>query len=163
MSRPLTVFHPLPDGAAAGEVLTTDPGQWLPGAPRHVGPDTWELTLTGAGTSRRVRCHVGPPWRTGTTRWRTVRWEPASAPSDAVPVERLLPTLQAELGVVDSDTTSLVLDGVYDVPGGPLGELVDAIALHRIARRTATGFLAELADRLLGADAPTDSDELAGR
>jgi hypothetical protein len=92
-----------------------------------------------------------------------VRWEPASVPSDAVPVERLLPTLQAELGVVVSDTTSLVLDGVYDVPGGPLGELVDAIALHLVARRTATGFLAELAGQLLGADAPTDSDELAGR
>jgi hypothetical protein len=109
--------------------------------------------VSGPGTTRRVHCHVGAPWRTGSTLWRALTWDPGPDPADPVPVERLLPRLEAELGLVASEPACLVLDGSYAVPGGPVGEFIDAIALHRVARRTAASFLARLAGALVASEA----------
>jgi hypothetical protein len=46
--------------------------------------------------------------------------------------------------------TQLDLAGTYDPPLGVLGEAVDAIAMHRIAEQSVTGFVRDVAAFLRG-------------
>jgi hypothetical protein len=67
--------------------------------------------------------------------------------------------LDAELGLnVDDGRLTLILDGRYDAPGGRIGELVDAVAMGRIARRTLERLLVAIAANLLGSH---PADQLA--
>lgn len=153
MTRPLTAFHPLPSDAALLTRFRDDPGLWLPGA-RAVGAGRWELEVEGLGLRRPVEVTVGPAWSIGECWWRTLSWTPVGVPSDLLPLERGLPVLDAELGIVprpgDRHGWSLALDGRSAPPAGRLGEALDAVAFGRVARRTLGRFLAEVADGLTG-------------
>jgi hypothetical protein len=130
-----------------------DPGRWLPIA-RHEGPNTYTLTLR-AGTLRRdATATVGSPWRVGSTHWRTLAWDPVADDGEPSAVDRLLPSLDGELGIhVESGgRVTLVLDARYRPPGGMLGLAVDAVALRRVARGTVERFLEDVTARL-GAEA----------
>lgn len=150
MTRPLTAFQPIRGEAAQLRArFLSDPVEWLPGEARSVGPESWLVSLGFAGLSRTVRCQIGAPWHATETVWRTMRWVPEPEPGDVAPLERLLPSLDAELGLTIHDgSASLALTGHYDVPGSPVGELADAMLLHRVARRTALEFLAAVAGSL---------------
>jgi hypothetical protein len=137
MSRSLRSFLPLdadPDAAVAA--FRGDPQVWLADA-RHVGPDRWILEVGPAGWSHPVALTLGAPWKVGRTWWRTFAWEPTTTAGDT-PVTRLLPRLDAELGLAvrPSGHATLVLDGRYDPPGGRFGDAVDAVALGRVATAT---------------------------
>jgi hypothetical protein len=150
VSRAIRTFLPL-DGDVTSTVarFTTDPSRWLPHA-RHVGPDRWAAPVAGLGIDRPVEIAVGSPWCLGSTWWRTFSWRPLPSPNDPVPVDRLLPVLDAELGLVvqGSRQLTLVLDGRYQPPGGAVGAAIDAVALGRVARRTVEATLEAIADRL---------------
>lgn len=154
---PRSVRSFLPVGPLTSDPVTTftgDPGRWLPGV-RHVGPDRWQLDVVGLGIDRPVEMFVGDAWHVGSTWWRALRWTPLADDGDPVSVERLLPSLDAELGLARSGDTgwTLVLDGSYDPPGGVVGEALDAVALGRLARHTITGLLAAVAEQLRARDA----------
>lgn len=147
--RTLRTFLPLaapPDGLVAG--FRTDPARWLPDARRD--GDAWTIVLRAGALSRVVRVAVGAPWQAGDTTWRTLSWDPVPVRSEPVPMERLLPTLDGELGLHrdPGGRTTLVLDARYRPPGGALGAAVDAMALHRVARDTVERFLGEVGPRL---------------
>lgn len=152
MSRPLTVFLPLPGDREASGILLSDPGEWLPAGSTAAGPDAWWVPLHGAGMRRSVRCEVGQPWRTGDGVWRSLRWQPAPEEADRFPVDRLLPSFRGELGIarVHRGPSSLVLAGSYDLPAGRVGDLADAVGLRRVADRTATTFLVDISTQLQG-------------
>jgi hypothetical protein len=59
----------------------------------------------------------------------------------------LFPTMRATLSVyaLTPSETQLDLAGAYEPPLGILGEAVDAIAMHRIARESVTGFVQDVA------------------
>ncbi len=150
MPRAIRTFLPI-NGEATATVarFTTDPSGWLPDA-RRVGPDRWTAPVTGLGIDRPVEIVVGSPWCLGTTWWRTFSWRPLPTSYDPVPVDRLLPVLNAELGLVVQRIghLTLVLDGRYHPPGGAVGAAIDAVALSRVARRTVAVTLRAIADGL---------------
>lgn len=126
---------------------------WLPEA-RPVDAEHWAMTVHGGGLPRQVTARVAPPRPTGQGAWRTLFWEPThplredeltSEPSG----QRWLPRFEGELGLhIAGATTSLVLDGHYDPPGGRLGAVLDEVALHRVARRTVQRLLGDIAGEL---------------
>jgi hypothetical protein len=149
MSRSLRHFLPLEvDPVAATALFTGDAERWLPRA-RQVGPARYAIEVGTDTIERPVTVTVGEPWHVGSTWWRTCSWEPIAASGDTTPVTRLLPTLDAELGLTVRDgRATLLLDGRYDPPGGRLGDAVDAVALGRVARVTVERLLAEVARRI---------------
>ena len=134
--------------------LEADPTGWLPDA-RVIPDGRLSTVLHGAGWSHRVAVRVGAPWESATTVWRSLSWEPArTEESEADRPVRHLPTFDGELGLfVSSDVASLAIEGRYRAPGGPFGAVLDGIALHRVARRTANRLLEDIAVLLrAGAD-----------
>lgn len=93
---------------------------------------------------------VGTPWASTNTLWRSLSWEPLRA-EDAGgdrPV-RHLPVFDGELGLfVAGDRASLAIEGRYRAPGGPVGAVLDGLALHRVAQRTANRLMEDVATRL---------------
>ncbi|HEX9889966.1 MAG TPA: hypothetical protein VGA69_10840 [Nitriliruptorales bacterium] len=145
MSRPLTVFLPITFDllAPTEDVLLDDPGTWLPEASR-AEPDVWRATVHLGPVSREVMCEVGPIRDEPGSLWRDLAWTPVPHAGDRIPIHQALPSFEGEIGL-HRPRAVLVLNGAYDVPGGRLGELTDALALNGAARSTATRFLADVA------------------
>jgi hypothetical protein len=146
MVRELRAFQPL-DGDADALVATfaTDPHAWLPDSQRRLDGG-WRMTVHGASWSREVHAIVGQPWSVTRTTWRSLSWEPVNLAGDAATVSRMLPPLDGELGihVDESGRATLILDARYLPPGGLLGAAADAVALHRLARRTGQRLLQDI-------------------
>lgn len=160
--RRLSVFLPLAgDAVALARSFRADPGRWLTDA-RPDGDQAWIVPVHAGTLTRPVRVELGASWRSGTTWWRTLSWDPVSS-DDPDPgaarglAERWLPSLDAELGLhLDtSGPATLVLDARYAPPGGALGAAVDAVALQRVAQGTLQRFLRDIAAELLGAAVPS--------
>ncbi|MDX1619383.1 MAG: hypothetical protein R3320_00230 [Nitriliruptorales bacterium] len=152
MKRQLSVFLPLytefPDDLVRR--FRDDPGSWLPGPARAVGPGRWRITLRGVGLAREVECEVDEPWQAGPSVWRRAAWTPVPVPGDLVPVDKILPSFEGDVGLVrQGEDCSLVLAGAYDAPAAFLGAAADAMGLHRVARRTANQFLADVRSPLV--------------
>lgn len=152
MSRAVHVFLPVVgDQEALARAFVGDPDGWLPDA-RHVGPDEYELRVRALGWSRPVRVQLGSAWWAGASVWRALKWRPIAAVSDPLPVERLLPDLDAELGLhVAGVGATLMCKGAYHPPGGSLGSLADSTGLHRVATLTIEHLVADVAARLSSA------------
>jgi hypothetical protein len=147
VSTNVRAFLPLAgDVPALTAAFEADASRWLPDA-RRDGGDRWLLTVRAGALSRTVRALVGAPWRAGTTSWRAISWDPVGHDGEAGSLERFLPSLDGELGLhVDAaGGATLILDGRYQPPGGPLGAAADAVALHRVARHTVERFLEQVA------------------
>jgi hypothetical protein len=163
MVRELRAFQPL-DGSADALVslFAGDPGGWLPdAAPRPDGG--WLMTVHGASWSREVQAVLGEPWSVTRTTWRSLSWEPVNLAGDSATVNRMLPPLDGELGIHtdESGRATLILDARYLPPGGLLGAAADAVALHRLARRTGQRLLQDIGASLLRAAADATSDRNA--
>jgi hypothetical protein len=153
MPRTIHTFLPLEgDPGELIEIFLGEPAQWLPDA-RHAGPDHWELHVAAGPVERSVEVTVGSPWRVGGTWWRALSWRPLPEDHDPVAVERLLPALDAEVGLVQdaSGRLTLALDGRYSAPGGRIGGALDAVGLRRVARHTMERLLASIAQRMTAA------------
>ena len=74
-----------------------------------------------------------------------IEWKAAHRPG-------LFPKMRATLSVYPLTATETQLDlaGTYEPPMGVLGEAVDAIAMHRIAKESVTGFVRDVAAFLRG-------------
>lgn len=164
MPRSVRTFLPVVgDPVALATAFDGDPARWLPGA-RRDGQDRFILALRARSLTRMVRATVGAPWRAGATRWRTLSWDPIAEDGEPTAVDRLLPSLDGELGLhaQSGGRTTLLLDARYRPPGGPLGGAVDTVAMHRLARTTVERFLEEVtarlaAEALLLDDGPVES------
>lgn len=149
MQRSVQAFLPVAGVPAALErVFSADPGRWLPNA-RHVGPGHWVLTVRAGRVQRTVDARLGGVWHSSGGCWRALTWEPMPQPGDPLPVERLLPSMEGELGLlVHQGHRTLAFDGHYRPPGGYVGAVADGVALHRVARGTAEQLLADITARL---------------
>lgn len=150
MSRSLRSFLPVSgDPEAVAAAFSGDPIRWLPNA-RRDGPDRWMLPLRAGSFTRTVSTRLGHPWRAGATRWRTLSWDPTAETPESASLERLLPSLDGELGLhlESGGRVTLVLDARYRPPGGRLGVAADAVALRRIALTSVERFLEDVAARL---------------
>jgi hypothetical protein len=68
----------------------------------------------------------------------------------AAEMDVLFPIFSGELQAtrLSDDMTELALVGSYEPPLGPVGELVDRVVLHRVARQALAGFLARVGERV---------------
>lgn len=155
MARSVQVFLPV---SGSPERLVNafghDPGRWLPSA-RRDGAQRWTIPVYAGTLSRSVTIVVGVPWRSGSTTWRSIAWDPETEDRDALHMDRFLPSFDGEIGLAaDVGTTSgganatLLVDGRYAPPGGLFGQALDAVALHRVAQRTVERFVTDVASQL---------------
>lgn len=140
------------DPDALAEAFAGDPGRWLPDV-RHAAPDAWRVRVRAGAFSREVAVRVGDPWGGAATRWRSLTWEPVPETGTPGLIDRLLPSLEAELGLHrhGASSVTLMLDGRYQPPGGVVGDAVDAVAMGRVADATVARFVADVAARLTAA------------
>ena len=151
MPSTIQTFLPMTgDPLALVAAFEGDPETWVRGSRRDGTADRWLVVLHAGALHRTVRLHVGDPWRAGSVRWRSLSWDPVGAGGDTAATDRLLPSFDGELGLhLGGDRrATLVLDGRYQPPGGRFGSAVDTIALHRLARSTATSLVATTAATL---------------
>ncbi len=159
MTRSVQAFLPASGNAQAlARAFAGDPQRWLPDA-RREGVDTWRIRVHAAGLSRAVVVTVGDVWQAGSTRWRTMRWDPVLDDGQPGAIDRVLPSFDGELGLgrIRPGACTLVLDGRYAPPGGAVGAALDTVALHRVARWTTERLLADIAAGL-SAEALLDDD-----
>jgi hypothetical protein len=136
------------DPETLARLFAGDPTTWLKPTHRE-GPDLYAVTLRGGGIRRPALASVGSPWRSATTTWRTLTWDPVADDGSPTTVDRLLPSLDGELGLhIDGERVTLILDARYRPPGGPLGAAVDLVALRRVARNTIERFLEDVVAQL---------------
>ncbi len=154
MASSVRTFLPLAGSPAALlDAFDGDASRWLPVA-RRDGPASYTLSLRAGSLRRRVTAAVGDPWQMGATHWRSLSWDPVADDGEPAAIDRLLPSLDGELGlhVEPGGRTTLVLDARYQPPGGIIGAAADAVALRRVARATVERFLEDVAAQL-GAEA----------
>jgi hypothetical protein len=126
-----------------------DPATWLPEPGRWAGDRAWTVSLRAGPAARTVACHVGSCWRDGDESWRHLAWRPVQEAGDPIPVDRLLPEFSGSIGLrVRAGITVLIVEGEYRPPAGRLGQVVDRLALHRVAGATAARFLHGVVGRL---------------
>lgn len=150
MTRPLTVFQPVAadDVAALDAVLRDDPCVWLPDA--RPGSDACVTHVHLGPLRREVLAEVGPLRDTPTSIWRDLSWTPLTPDDDRPSLGDTLPRFRGEIGLHQKRGV-LLLDGEYDVPGGRLGEMADALALGGAARMTVSRLLSEILRSATGA------------
>lgn len=86
----------------------------------------------------RIETAIGPGGRQATN--FTLRWQAAERPA-------LFPTMNAVLSIypLTPTETQLDLSGVYAPPLGPVGQALDALVLHHIAKESVAGFIQSVA------------------
>lgn len=151
MHSSVRAFLPLVgDPQLLAAVFEDDPDAWLSEPRRSGASDQWIIALRAGALRRTVQIKLGAPWRAGPTRWRSMSWDPVSPDGEPAPLDRLLPSLDGELGLHAGagDRATMVIDGHYLPPGGRFGSAVDTVALGRVAQATAESFLAAVAANL---------------
>ena len=135
--------------ARASEVLVNDPGCVVAERPTiDERRDRRFSTTLGVGLGpgghldARVVVEVGAARATGERTTIPVRWRAAGW-------ERMFPAFAGVLEAhKDGERTTLALRGTYTVPLGPLGGFGDGLAGRRVARRSLTAFVEQVARRL---------------
>lgn len=115
------------------------------------------------GGGAELRAKAGPLTVTNEVAIEVVEIRAGRSPSNTPAIEmilawkairrpRLFPTMKATLSfyALSSTATQLELVGTYDPPLGVVGDALDAIAMHKVAEASVTGFLQEVAGFLRG-------------
>lgn len=155
MTRTLDVFLPLPRETSdlPGRFLGGR-SSWLP-QPTTMRDGAWLVHAQAGPVRAVVRREVAEPLSAGQATWRKLRWVTTDHPEGRTP-RRLLPALDPQLGLAPDNGRpwSSILSGSYDPPAAWLGDVADALLLHRVARRTLHTFLVDIAGRLDARGAP---------
>lgn len=106
--------------------------------------------LGPASIRKRVRLEVGPPAPVGQWTRLPVAWR-------ASPGERLFPILDGylEIGPLTPQESKLFMKANYQPPLGRLGQAIDEVAMHRVARATVKDFVDSVVARLVESTAAT--------
>lgn len=141
-----TLVPRAPEAVAA---FRAAPDPWLPTPLRRNGVGHWQLYLWAGEIGVLVDCGVGAARWQGANWRRPVTWRPLRGDTDSL-LSRAVPSFCGALEIAQrgDDDVELILAGTYRPPGGAAGSLVDRLALHRLARRTAKTFAATVAERL---------------
>lgn len=107
-------------------------------------PSTLRIDVGATGVQQQIEIWIGTPTSTETSVSVPVTWR-------ATTHRRLFPTFEGQLCVVGSGhTADLVLRGVYAVPLGVLGGIVEWLGGRGLAHRSLSTFLRQAAIRLDG-------------
>lgn len=110
------------------------------------------------GGGAELRAKLGPITVTQEVAIEVVEIRAATSPTNQPATELVLewkamrqsglfPTMRATLSVYPLSATETQLDlaGTYDPPLGMLGDVIDAISMHKVAQSSITGFIQEVA------------------
>jgi len=133
---------PLPF-ACLVEAIRDGPGSWVPELREEPAGRLLSTVMVGSGLQRNVvvslgRLEAGDGWLI----------QPISL--RAAEMDVLFPVFAGELQAarLPDAWTELALVGSYEPPLGPVGELVDRVVMHRLARHALAGFLARTGERV---------------
>ena len=132
LANPLSVFR----HATATTEQRNEAGLHAKAGPLEVGAEV-DIDVLG------IKADRAPNGRVATQ--LSIAWKAKRRPA-------LFPTMRATISVyaLTPTETQLELDGVYDPPLGVLGSAIDAVAMHRIAEESVTGFIQDVATFLRG-------------
>lgn len=128
----------------AASASLDDPEAFLPAPARPTGPDRWVVDFAVGPFHHEGIITLGPIWRTKGRVGRSVSWAATTDDHDALPYDRLMPTVRGVL-VLEDDVLGLHVR--YEPAAGPLGRVVDPV-LRPMARRSVARFLDHVAARL---------------
>lgn len=136
-------------------IFVSDPSRWLPLPATVLGGVGWRSTVHGGPLLQAVRVRLWLARDLPDAFSRHIIWEPGR--HDRALARRAMPTLHGQLRLEHQHPSGAVLelDGNYRPPGGRAGDLLDVVALRRIADTTVERFLEEIADRMTAAAALT--------
>lgn len=128
--------------------FVSDPGRWLPLPAVPMDGSGWLTTVHGGPALQAVQARIGQARDLPDAFIRRISWVPAA--HDGALAGRVLPILEGQLRIEHRNPpgVDMVLGAHYPPPGGRAGDLIDAVAMHRIAERTVRRFLEEIAERL---------------
>lgn len=125
-----------------------DPGRWLPLPAERIDGTGWLSTVHGGPTLQSVQIRIGDVRDLPDAFTRHISWEPVARHSASR--NRVLPILEGQLRIEHRHPpgANVMLTAHYRPPGGRVGNLLDAVAMHRVADRTVERFLEEIGQRL---------------
>lgn len=128
--------------------FAADPGSWLPLPAVRVDGTGWLSTVHGGPALQSVHIRVGDVRDLPDAFTRHIRWVPVARRGGSV--SRALPVLEGQLRVEHRRPpgVDVVLTAHYRPPGGRAGNLLDAVAMHRVAERTLERSLEDIGERL---------------
>lgn len=133
------------------QLLSQNPGQWLPPPASPRGPGHWAFTANAGPVTRIATCMVGQPQGGDGQLVRQLRWEPDPEPDD--PHVRVLPTFDGEILLRDAGGRAEIhLQGEYRPPTGRVGAILNHQQVHDMAEAVVRNFLDIVITRLLGDD-----------
>ena len=149
MSRPLRVETTLDmSPRQAVQAFRLTPDAWLPRPHEQGEGPRFRMYLWSGRLGVLVDVTVAAARRDRGCLRRLVRLQP----DPLTPLGRRVPAFVGDIVVSDRDGVAVcALDGSYQPPYGPIGDLADGLLLQPLARRTARRFLAELAEGLQAA------------
>jgi hypothetical protein len=135
---------PLPFELVA-EAIQKGPSSWIPALVEEP-PGRLTSTIAVGRLQRKTvlgvgRVVAGDGWLVEPISWR------------AAEADVLFPVFAGELQAarLPQARTEIALVGTYEPPFGPVGELVDRVVLHRMAREALAGFLARVGELVTAA------------
>lgn len=134
------------------EVLSDDPGRWLPAPADGRGVGQWAVTLRAGPVARTATCSVSAPEGGDDGVVRLLRWKADPEPSDDPEKwQRALPSFDGALLLRsrDGEWPELRLEGEWTSPRGTIGAALAPSALQILAERSAERFLTDVIDNLL--------------
>lgn len=128
--------------------FANDPARWLPLPAVPSGEMAWRSTVHGGPVLQTVQVRLGYVRHLPDAFTRHLLWVPGDHRGSLA--GRILPTFEGQLRVQHwhPPGVDLVLAGHYRPPGGRAGNLLDAVAMHRVADTTVRRFLEDIAERL---------------
>jgi len=126
------------------EAMRGGPAGWVPELHEEPSGRHTSVVSVGGGLRRTVLVGLGP-LESGDG------WLMQSISLRAADMDVLFPVFAGELQATSlpDARTELALVGSYEPPLGPVGELVDRVVMHRLARQALAGFLARAGERVV--------------
>ncbi|HUG86060.1 MAG TPA: hypothetical protein VMM13_15965 [Euzebya sp.] len=164
MRRDLMAAMTIPP-AEAGDIVVRfggSPADWWPGPTRR-NAKAWQVEVRLGRLRRPVIATIGDCWVDGLTTWRSLSWTPVRMLDGRLQPDPRLPGFTGSLGLrrPDDRPAVLLLQGVYDPPGGRLGSALDDLLLHTVAARTAQQLLGDIREHLQSGDQETQPPPVA--
>jgi hypothetical protein len=125
------------------EAIRAGPRNWIPALDEDPAGRLTAIVAVSGWLQRKVvlglgRVDAGDGWLVQPISWR------------AAEADVLFPVFAGELqgARLPDARTELALVGSYEPPLGPVGDLVDRVVMHRVARQALAGFLARAGERI---------------
>ncbi len=117
--------------------------------------NAWQAEVRLGRLRQPVIATVGEVVAKGDVRWRSLQWTPVTiTDGHRLTDDRRFPSFVGRIGLRRGNgrRPSLIMEGVYDPPGGEVGTALDALVLHKVAEISGLQMLGDIVTRLIRPD-----------